>query len=92
MSTEEEKRDLKKKKKIIGDNLENLREFSLEDKKNRNFQVSKKYLAMFEKNYKFSDVAKIISKPETQVKKLRLDCLEILKEIIKERRLHLLVN
>lgn len=90
MCTDEEKKELLKKKKVDKDNPSALEGFSLEEKNNRALMISKKYLSLFDKNYKFSELSKVFSKPENYIKKLKADSFNDLQKLAKKRKLYYL--
>lgn len=93
ITTEEEKKELKKKMKLGNkDNLELLQEYSLEEKKNNSLSVVKKYSSLFSQSYKFSEIAKLLKKSENSTRKLKLDTFKKLQKLAKERNFFFLTK
>jgi len=93
LATEEEKKELKKKMKL-GDktNPELLQKHSLEEKKNGSLPIVKNYLSLFSKNYKFSELSKVLNKSENSARKLKQESFKKLQKLAKERNLHFLIE
>ena len=89
---EEERKELKKSLKLTNkSNLELLQKYSLEEQKIRSLPIVKKYLSLFTKSYKFSEVSKIIGKSESAVRRLKQESFLKLRKLAKERKLHFLM-
>lgn len=92
IATEEEKENLKKemnfgKKKDVS----LFQNYSLQEKKINDLPIVKKYLSMFDKNYKFSELTKVLNKSENMARKLKQDSFKKMQQLAKERNLHFLV-
>jgi len=91
--SEEEKKDLLKSLKII-ENKEiekNLLKYSLQNKKINNIALVKKYLNIFIplKQYKFSEISKIVEKSENHLRKIKQESLIMLQNLAKEQNIKL---
>ena len=92
LATEEEKEELRKKMKLsekFNPNL--LQKYSLEEKKNGNLEIVKKYLEQFTKKYKSSELVKLLNKSENAVRRLKQEVFKKLQKLAQERNLHFLV-
>jgi len=93
LATEEEKKELKKTMKMSDKSSPDLlQKHSCEEKKIHNLPLVKKYLPLFSKNYKFSEVSKMIGKSENMTRKLKQECFQKLQKLAKERNLHFLLE
>ncbi|RHZ35698.1 sigma-70 family RNA polymerase sigma factor [endosymbiont GvMRE of Glomus versiforme] len=90
MASEEEKEEIKGKMKI--NNPRSLQKYSLGEKRNKNLLVVKKYLKLFSRDYKFSELSELLKKPENSVRKLKQDIFKKLKENAKKKKLHFLID
>jgi hypothetical protein len=93
LATEEEKKELKKETKLNDkSDQELLRKYSCEEKKILGLPIIKKYLNLFTKKYKFSELSKLINKSENVARRLKQEGLKKLQKLAKERKLHFLVK
>lgn len=91
LMTEEERKELKKKMKLSDkSNIEILQSFSCEEKKNNTLPTTKKYLTLFTKKYKFSEISKILGKSENKARVLKQESFQKLQKLAKERKLNFL--
>lgn len=91
LMTEEERKELKTKMKLNDkSNIEDLRNFSCEDKKNISLPTVKKYLALFTETYKFSEISKILGKSENKARILKQESFQKLQKLAKDRKLDFL--
>jgi hypothetical protein len=73
-------------------NPELLQKHSFEEKKISNLPLVKKYLSLFSKSYKFSELSKILNKSENAARKLKQESFKKLQKLAKERNLHFLIE
>jgi len=93
LATEEEKKELKKKMKLSDkSNPELLQKHSWEKKEIHNLPSVKNYLSLFTKNYKFSEISKILGKSENTARRLKQEAFKKLQKLAKERNLHFLIR
>lgn len=93
LATEEEKKELKKEMKLKDkSNPELLQKYSCEEKKAHSLPLAKNYLALFGKNYKFSELSKILGKSENMARRLKQESFKKLQKLAKERNLHFLIE
>ncbi|CAI2161763.1 1322_t:CDS:1 [Funneliformis geosporum] len=93
LATEEEKEELKKKLKLSEKfNPDLLQKHSLEEKKNSDLTMAKKYLEMFAKKYKSSELVDLLNKSENAIRRLKKESSKKLQKIAQERNLHFLVG
>src|SRR5207253_2962344 len=72
LATEEEKKELKKKMKLSEKSKpELLQKYSLEEKKIRRLPLVTNYLSLFSKNYKLSEIGKMLDKSENMARRLK---------------------
>jgi hypothetical protein len=92
LATEEEKEKLRQELKLNGKKVENnLANHSCQEKKFKDVLVVQKYLAFFSRSHKFSEIAKIIGKPEGYVRKLKHASLDKLQKVAQEENLRILI-
>ncbi|CAI2181433.1 17460_t:CDS:1 [Funneliformis geosporum] len=93
LATKEEQKVLKKMIKSSGKFTPELfRNYFLEQTKNSNLSVTKKYLKMFEKKHKASELVSLLDKSENAIRQMKKQIIKKLKKVVKERKLGSLVE
>jgi len=93
LAIEEEKKELKKKMRLSDKSSPGLlQKYSLEKKEVRNLPLVEKYLSLFTKNYKFSEISKIVGRSENVARRLKQESFKKLQKLAKKRNLHLLIK
>jgi hypothetical protein len=91
LMNEEEKKELKKKMKLAEkSSIDSLQKLPCEEKKNINLPSIKKYLSLFDENYKFSEISKILGKSESKTRNLKQEIFQKLQNLAKKRKLNFL--
>src|SRR4051794_3840636 len=72
--------------------LSALEGYSLQEKSISNLPVVKKYLTMFTKDYKFSELTGLLNKSENLLRKLKKESFKRLQELTEERKLRFLLG
>jgi len=93
ISEKEEQEELRKFVKLGRErDLNSLKKCSLEEKSFSSLPIVTKYLTIFAKDYKFSELTKLLDKSENSVRKLKKESFKRLQELTEERKLRFLLG